>query len=215
MKRNGFSIIELVVVIGLFSLLFASVVSLLSRSQQRLSAIEDEVICSTQAGIILSTLRRDLERCMAFGDAADSLSMARGAIRFADDVLSFSVLDGKDKSDITYSFNPQTRTIEYIADGKTILLGKDLVRSFFACHQILCTDNVVRSLPFDPDQVGMEPPMEDPLPGAGRSWVKISLTVGRKSPSTQKVIEQAYVFRFFPVRLNRQLQSLWAPGRRD
>lgn len=209
MKNRAFTMVELLVVIVVFTLLFYAILQLMSSSNRRLGTIEDDIHCSTEAAMLFTRLRNDLEKCMAPGDPSDSLALAQGAVRFVDNVLTFPVIAGQHRKDVIYAWNDQTRTIEYHVDGTTIPLARGLVTHFFACHQILCEDNVVRSVPFDPDQTGAEPPMPDPTPRAGRTWVKVFLTLEKLPAGQTKPVQQKYVLRFFPVRLNHQLQSIW------
>ncbi|MBF0499439.1 MAG: hypothetical protein HQM09_04870 [Candidatus Riflebacteria bacterium] len=208
MTRRAFTIVEVSIALLILTLLIYSVTNLLMSSGRQYVHQEESVMCTVEASNLISILRKDFEQCIASGKATDSFLVAKSAISFKDEVLRFSVAGKNSSSFMQYIFESQNKVIRRQNEGQDIPLAKGLITYFFAALQILGDDNVIRSYPCDPEKETPDPPFPAKPIKAVRVWIKIFMTLEGKG--TGKIpVKQKYVFRVFPQRLNRQLQSIW------
>ncbi|MBF0409817.1 MAG: hypothetical protein HQM10_20920 [Candidatus Riflebacteria bacterium] len=209
-SMKGFTIVELSVVTLIFILLVYCVINLLIYTSHVFGKQEDSSVCSSEAAMIIGRIRADFEKAMTDGDMRYPFDTAKKSVVFENDKLSFKILSGTSFSDITYTFNQSGHYIQRVCNGESYILSRGMLASFTAIHQILCEDEKIRSYPDDPGSTAAQPPEIASDSRVIRSWVKVYLTLeGLRKVDGKAVVVQKYVFRVFPVRLNRQWQSIW------
>lgn len=195
MKR-GVSIVEITVVLLIFSMLLVVVLNLMTISSQRVTQQEQSSVCTSEASLVIAMLRRDAERMKA--------TDVRTAAEFRDGALILRTGPGN----VTYQWNERERELVRFAEGKSQTLAKGLISRFSAVFQTLGADGITRSVPPDPEAAAPEPALPSPPPRVLRCWVKVFLTLEMGTPG-KGLMRQEFVFRLFPVQLNRALHSIW------
>lgn len=206
MKQRGFSLVELSIVVLIFVLLLFCIFNLLSASSKQFTHQEEAISCTSEASNLIACLRRDFGMCVSPDTAESSRETLEKAVAFQSNILEFAMVDSGATQQVSYLFDPQTKSIKRSYQGNTITFGKSFVGSFSVWLQMLADDGSVHSIPPDPELGSMSAAVFPPGRQVVRGWVKVRLVMeGNKPP---KVL-QDYVFRLFPLRLNRQIQSIW------
>ncbi|MBF0547980.1 MAG: prepilin-type N-terminal cleavage/methylation domain-containing protein [Candidatus Riflebacteria bacterium] len=208
MNRYAFSLVEMLVVILIFTLLLYTVINLLLASSRQFSHLEESVSCTVEASNLIAFLRRDFEQCLASSTSDQSFQMARSVGSFTNGVLSFSAAENNALNLIEYDFDAQNKAIHRHFSGSSLWIARGFLTSFSATYQILGDDEVIRSYPPDSENIASEPILPDKPPQVLRIWIKIIFTMEYKAKGSSAVT-QKYEFRIFPQRLNRQLRSIW------
>jgi len=204
MRRRAVTLVEIAVVMLIFTLLVHGAVELLSLSSQRFTQQEQGAACLAEAGHVIAQLRRDTEDMTASGSGPLTLDEGYGIAGFKDGTLVFR----SGPEEIAYRWKEAEKTLYRVVPGREKQMARGMVTRFFVTLQMLDTDGALRSSPPDPDWPGPEPVPTVPPPRVVRAWLKVFLTLeqGHGGPGH---VSQDYVFRLFPVRLNRRLHSIW------
>lgn len=206
MKRRGFSLVELSIVILIFVLLLYCIFNLLSASSKQFTHQEEAISCTSEASNLIACLRRDFGMCVAPDVEATVRQTLEKAVAFQSGLLEFAMVDSGSTRQVSYLFDPQTKSVKRSYQGNAITFGKSFVGSFSVWLQMLGDDGSILSVPPDPELGSLSAAVFPPERQVVRGWVKVALTMeGNKPP---KVLQE-YVFRLFPLRLNRQIQSIW------
>ncbi|MBF0406535.1 MAG: prepilin-type N-terminal cleavage/methylation domain-containing protein [Candidatus Riflebacteria bacterium] len=213
-KSAAFSLIEVTVVILIFSLISMGVMDIVKMALHKYTYQEGAVYCANEAANIITVIKNDLDKCYYDGEP-DFESYRSQSMGFIEDVFSFNVVENGKLRGVAYSYDRLHGKLEYHSNGNVLSVGRGLIISnFFICHQLLTMegkDGVIRSVPFDPEAIAPEPMLPDDLSEIKviRSWVKVFLTLEVPSKPGRLAIKQEYVFRAFPVKLNKKVRSIW------
>lgn len=211
-SNRAFTLIEISVVMLIFTLILYGAMKLMIVAADRFGHQEEAILFAAEAATIISRMRADLENTLVKGDDPWMFEHVAPSVTFKDEVLTFPVRIGSADKSVSYVLDRTTRSLIRQFDGKAVSMGKGMVDSFFAVFQVFTGEGaggVVRSFPGDPDNAAPEAPAPPPGTPAVRAWIKIKLALQGQSRNAAPV-RQEYVFRVHPVRLNRQIQSLWA-----
>lgn len=197
MKPRGFTLIEISIACLICSILLYGVFAIFSATMHRFSHQESYVTCTWQANLIISYLQQDLEDAVF----ADEIALPEQIEKITQNA-SDTLLIPATKESFAYKFDNQSGILVRTAGTQNIRLGNNLVKNF-SCQPFLQTDDgkIYGKLS------EIEPEKTKP-PQLKRLWFKVELWL-KDDTNSQVKEEQKYSFFIFPVRLNRQLQSIW------
>ncbi|PKL48188.1 MAG: hypothetical protein CVV42_10420 [Candidatus Riflebacteria bacterium HGW-Riflebacteria-2] len=195
MNKKAFTLIEIAVVCLIVSILFHGMFKLLQLALNRFSYHESHISMTWEAGRLCSYLHQDFEDAFI----PDITQTGLSSVNFSED--SFSLPHGS--SNTVYKFDKTAGQVQRITSEKTADIGKGLIKEFSAVPEVQYSNGEIKPFATIADN-------DEPNVVPQRIWVKIHLLL---EPQTQKQPKTLQEFNFyaFPVRLNRQLQSIWKP----
>lgn len=198
MKKRGFTLIELAVVCLISSILLHSIFKLLSATLSSFSHQEEYVTCTWQGSLLSSYLQEDLENGF-FKNDEDFYSQVTEKIMDTD--TGFSIPHGDNL--VTYQFDAAQKVIYRENAGKKVKVGQELVKQFSCVPRLQLSNGEITTLE---ELVAIMDENKDL--DLSRIWFEFEIIL-RTEEKDDKEILHDFSFNGFPVRLNRQLQSIW------
>jgi prepilin-type N-terminal cleavage/methylation domain-containing protein len=198
MKKKGFTLIELAVVCLISSILLHSIFKLLSATLSSFSHQEEYVTCTWQGSLLSSYLQEDLENAF-FKNEDDFYSQVVDNIMQTD--TGFSIPHGDTL--VTYEFDSAQKIIYREKAGKQVKVGQGLVKQFSCVPRLQLSNGEITTL--DELAAIME---ENPGLDLSRIWFEFEIILRTEEKENKEILHE-FSFNGFPVRLNRQLQSIW------
>lgn len=201
-NRKAFSVIELLVCILIIVMFIYVAINLIIHSSHLFTKHEGANIAAFEASMIVSSLRRDLSQMISSDNAATIESLGN-----------------------VFSQNGNTTKLKIDNDGSVVLIEYDydpekqlLVRKFGSKVQYFARDKLVnfRIDPLIMDDKGNILSSEQikdlsDTTLINRFWTKVTIEIDtdEKQADSDSVLVRNYEFKIFPLRYNRQIQSIW------
>ncbi|NLI75885.1 MAG: hypothetical protein GX442_05510 [Candidatus Riflebacteria bacterium] len=208
MNRRGWTLVETIVTILVFSLLLLVVFRLLTHSFRQSTALDEHGQITAEAARLLAALRNDLEDCMGTGTGSPAQQI-RSAMTADQGGIGFTALENGNLVPVSYRLATESRGVIRSRNGITSTLCRGLVTRFdAACLTLWTVDGtpIIRRLEATTDPaLGLA--SEARLLSA---WFEVTMSfeINRRAQGAPP-IRQDFPARVFPVRFIRALQSSW------
>ncbi|MGM0600145.1 MAG: hypothetical protein ACQETH_10060 [Candidatus Rifleibacteriota bacterium] len=198
MKKKGFALIELAVVCLISSILLHSIFKLLSATLSSFSHQEEYVSCTWQGSLLSSYLQEDLENAFLQNEEEFFKQIVTDVMKTD---VGFSIPHGDTL--VTYEFDSAQKIIHREKGGKKVKVGQGLVKSFSCTPRLQLSDGTITTIDELVAIVETNPEFD-----LRRIWFEFKI-IFRTEEKDEKEVLHNFSFNGFPVRLNRQLQSIW------
>ena len=197
MNKKAFTLIEIAFVCLIVSILFHSMFSLFVLAINRFSHQESHIVMTWEGGMLCSYLSQDFEDAYLSGDPHESLHK----ISAENGKLTLPIGD----KFVEYVFDQRSGQVNREFGKIHQEIGKKLIKQFEIVPEVQFSNGEIKV--FSPKSLA---DAEKARIVPTRIWFKVNLILETEIAGS-KTAGQDFGFYAFPVRINRQLQSIWKP----